>query len=105
MTRASKSTTPMEPGPMDVSLAATLVALIAFGVVMVYSASITARPTDFEEVYLSRQILFLLVAVTAGTAAFLVPGRLSGMIGSPGATCIRKDQDAFVAVHKCGCFC
>ncbi|MBW2720199.1 MAG: putative lipid II flippase FtsW [Deltaproteobacteria bacterium] len=39
MTRASKSIAPLEPGPVDVTLAATLVGLIAFGVVMVYSAS------------------------------------------------------------------
>ena len=39
MTRSSKPAPPVEPGPVDVSLAATLIGLIAFGVVMVYSAS------------------------------------------------------------------
>ncbi len=55
---------------------AIVATLLALGLVMVYSASITARPTDFEEVYLSRQLLFLLVAVTAGTAAFLVHAKV-----------------------------
>lgn len=39
MTRTSKPVPPPQPGPMDVQLAATLVGLMAFGVVMVYSAS------------------------------------------------------------------
>ena len=64
MTRASKSTTPMEPGPMDVSLAATLVALIAFGVVMVYSASAVHANNMFGNGYhfLLRQTAFAVVA-------------------------------------------
>ena len=64
MTRASKSITPMEPGPMDVSLAATLVALIAFGVVMVYSASAVYANNMFGNGYhfLLRQTAFAVVA-------------------------------------------
>ncbi len=54
---------------------AVVATLLALGLVMVYSASITARPTDFEEIYLSRQLMFLLVAMTAGTTAFLVPAK------------------------------
>lgn len=54
---------------------AVIATLLALGLVMVYSASITARPSDFEEVYLSRQLMFLLVAVTAGTAAYFVPAK------------------------------
>ena len=44
---------------------------MGIGVLMVYSASITSRPTDFEEVYLTRHLaaaaLGLLVAVLCGT--------------------------------------
>lgn len=49
--------------------------LLAIGLLMVYSASITSRPTEFEAVYLSRQVLFLGIALTAGAAAALIPAR------------------------------
>jgi cell division protein FtsW len=64
MTRASKPAPPMDPGPMDVSLAATLVALIAFGVVMVYSASAVYASNMFGNGYhfLLRQTVFAAVA-------------------------------------------
>lgn len=46
--------------------------LLGLGLLMVHSASVTSRPTDFEEVYLSRHLVFLLLgAVTGGIAAIL----------------------------------
>ncbi len=64
MTRASKPAPPMEPGPPDVTLAATLVGLIAFGVVMVYSASAVYANNMFGNGYhfLIRQTIFAAVA-------------------------------------------
>ncbi|MFV0444781.1 MAG: FtsW/RodA/SpoVE family cell cycle protein [Planctomycetaceae bacterium] len=47
--------------------------LLALGLLMVYSASITSRPTEFEEVYLSRQLLFVGVALCASVSAVLTP--------------------------------
>jgi len=41
--------------PRKIYLALTAV-LFAIGVLMVYSASVTSRPTDFERVYLARQL-------------------------------------------------
>jgi len=60
MTRASKPAPSMEPGPLDVTLAATLVGLIAFGVVMVYSASAVYANNRFGNGYhfLYRQTIF-----------------------------------------------
>lgn len=49
--------------------------LVSAGLVMVYSASVTSRPTDFEEVYLARQLTFLAVASGAALLAGLVPAR------------------------------
>jgi cell division protein FtsW len=47
-------------------------AIVGFGLVMVYSASITSWPTDFEQVYLSRQLTALgLAAVLAVCCASL----------------------------------
>ena len=64
MTRASKPAPVVEPGPVDVSLAATLVGLIAFGVVMVYSASAVYASNMFGNGYhfLVRQTVFALIA-------------------------------------------
>ena len=64
MTRGSNSTPPMEPGPPDVTLAATLVGLIAFGVVMVYSASAVYANNMFGDGYhfLVRQTVFAAAA-------------------------------------------
>jgi len=64
MTRSSKSAPPMEPGQPDVTLAATLVGLIAFGVVMVYSASAVYASNMFGNGYhfLVRQTVFAAVA-------------------------------------------
>jgi cell division protein FtsW len=64
MTRASKSIAPVEPGPVDVTLAATLVGLIAFGVVMVYSASAVYANNMFGDGhhFLVRQTIFAAAA-------------------------------------------
>lgn len=64
MTRASKPPLRVEPGPVDVSLAATIVGLIAFGVVMVYSASAVYAGNMFGDGYhfLIRQSVFALIA-------------------------------------------
>ncbi len=66
MTRISKPSASIEPGPVDVSLAATLVGLIAFGVVMVYSASAVYAGNTFGNGhhFLIRQTAFALVAFT-----------------------------------------
>jgi cell division protein FtsW len=64
MTRSSKPVPPAEAGPVDLSLASTLVGLIAFGVVMVYSASAVYANNMFGNGYhfLVRQTAFALVA-------------------------------------------
>jgi len=64
MTRSSKPAAPIEPGPVDVSLAATLIGLIAFGVVMVYSASAVYASNMYGNGhhFLVRQTVFALIA-------------------------------------------
>lgn len=64
MTRSSKPGPMLEPGPVDISLAATLVGLIAFGVVMVYSASAVYASNMFGNGYhfLVRQTAFAVLA-------------------------------------------
>ncbi|HSN84770.1 MAG TPA: putative lipid II flippase FtsW [Polyangiales bacterium] len=64
MTRSSKPSPRMEPGPVDVTLGATLVGLIAFGVVMVYSASAVYAGNMFGNGYhfLVRQSIFAAIA-------------------------------------------
>lgn len=49
--------------------------LVGFGVLMVHSASITSWPTEFEQVYLSRHLVFLVVAVLSGVFAASLPSR------------------------------
>ena len=63
MSPSSKSP-PMKPGSIDVSLAATLVGLIAFGVVMVYSASAVYADRMYGDGthFLIRQTIFSAVA-------------------------------------------
>jgi cell division protein FtsW len=64
MNRASKPAPSMEAGPPDVTLAATLVGLIAFGVVMVYSASAVYANNMFGNGFhfLIRQTVFAFAA-------------------------------------------
>lgn len=49
--------------------------LLGVGVLMVYSASITARPSSTDEIYLSRHATFLCVAILCGTTAGVMPAR------------------------------
>ncbi len=52
-------------GPVDPVLAALIIALIGFGVVMVYSASVIEATTDFgdPEFYLKRQVVYAAAAL------------------------------------------
>ena len=70
MTRSSKPAPAAEAGPVDVSLAATLIGLIAFGVVMVYSASAVYATNTFGNGahFVIRQTVF--AALALGTLAF-----------------------------------
>lgn len=49
--------------------------LLGLGLLMVHSASVTSRPTDFDDVYLSRHLLFLSVGLLAAGSAALLPPR------------------------------
>ncbi len=49
--------------------------LLGFGILMVHSASITSWPTEFERVYLSRHVAFLIVAALSGILAASMPAR------------------------------
>lgn len=51
---------------------ALAIVLVGFGVMMVHSSSVTSWPTEFEQVYLSRHVLFVAVgAILAGICACL----------------------------------
>lgn len=47
--------------------------LLGLGLLMVHSASVTSRPTDFEEVYLSRHLIFLTIGLTIAAVAAVQP--------------------------------
>jgi cell division protein FtsW len=47
--------------------------LVGFGLLMVHSASVTSWPTEFEQIYLSRHILFLGIGVVTATLAATRP--------------------------------
>jgi len=47
--------------------------LLGLGLLMVHSSSVTSRPTDFEEVYLSRHLMFLAVGVVVAALAAVQP--------------------------------
>jgi cell division protein FtsW len=47
--------------------------LLGVGVLMVHSASITSWPTEFEQVYLSRHLLFLTIAVCLAVFCAFLP--------------------------------
>ncbi|HLQ46523.1 MAG TPA: putative peptidoglycan glycosyltransferase FtsW, partial [Planctomycetaceae bacterium] len=49
--------------------------LLGFGVLMVHSASITSRPTEFEQIYLSRHAIHLAVGVFVASLCSLVPAK------------------------------
>lgn len=60
----------------DRNLFLTLVCvLLGFGVLMVHSASITSRPTEFEQVYLSRHATHLIVGVFVASLCAVTPSR------------------------------
>ncbi len=60
----------------DRNLFLTLVCvLLGFGVLMVHSASVTSRPTEFEQIYLSRHVTHLVVGVIAASLCSLLPSR------------------------------
>jgi len=65
MIRASTPAPPIQTSPPDVTLAATLVGLIAFGVVMVYSASAVYASNMFDDGFhfLIRQTVFAVAAL------------------------------------------
>lgn len=56
-------------------LASLICALLGVGLLMVYSASMTARPSQAEEFYLTKQALFLLFGLGLGGAAMVMPAR------------------------------
>ena len=56
-------------------LASLICALLGVGLLMVYSASMTARPSQAEEFYLTKQALFLLFGLGLGGAATVMPAR------------------------------
>jgi len=47
--------------------------MLALGVLMVHSASMTSHPGDAEQIYLSRHLLFLAVGVAAGAIVSYLP--------------------------------
>lgn len=49
--------------------------LLGFGVLMVHSASVTSRPTEFEQVYLSRHLTFCALGLIAATIAGALPAK------------------------------
>ncbi|QDU82131.1 Peptidoglycan glycosyltransferase FtsW [Polystyrenella longa] len=51
-------------------------ALVCFGIIMVYSASITSWPTEFEQIYLSRHLVRLAIGVSLAYICFLIPPRI-----------------------------
>jgi cell division protein FtsW len=54
---------------------ATVMMLLSLGLIMVVSASVTSRPSETDERYLLRHLMFLVVAVAAGAVAAAVPPR------------------------------
>lgn len=49
--------------------------LLGFGTIVVYSASITSWPTEFERIYLSRHLTFVAIAITVGVVCGCLPAR------------------------------
>lgn len=49
--------------------------LLGFGVLMVHSASITSRPGEHEQIYLSKHLKFVAVALAAACTAGMLPSR------------------------------
>ncbi|QDT79072.1 Peptidoglycan glycosyltransferase FtsW [Gimesia maris] len=72
-----KSSFPIDSQPEhDRSLFISMAcALLGIGVLMVHSASITSWPTEFEQVYLSRHLVFLAIAACVASSASYLPAR------------------------------
>ena len=70
-------------GPMDVGLASVVIALMGFGVVMVYSASAVEATVEFgdPQYFLKRQAVY----AGAATLAMLVLSRLDCHLAALGA--------------------
>lgn len=49
--------------------------LLGIGVLMVFSSSMTARPSNFEQVYLSRHLIYLAIACSGACLVAMVPPR------------------------------
>ena len=49
--------------------------LLGFGVLMVHSASITSRPTNFEQIHLSRHLMFVTLGLGLAALAAVTPAR------------------------------
>lgn len=49
--------------------------LVGFGVLMVHSASITSWPTNFEQVYLTKHLTFLVISVISASIAAMMPAK------------------------------
>ncbi len=50
--------------------------LLGFGVLMVHSASITSRPTNFEQIHLSRHLMFVTLGLGLAAIAAVTPARI-----------------------------
>lgn len=50
--------------------------LLGFGILMVHSASITSRPTNFEQIHLSRHLMFVTLGLGLAAIAAITPPRL-----------------------------
>lgn len=57
-------------------LLALICTLLSLGLLMVYSASMTARPSDADAYYLSKQASFLILGLVLGGTAAMVPARI-----------------------------
>jgi len=65
---------PSQELPRQLFVALALL-LVGFGVLMVYSASVTSWPSHFERVYFSRHVVFLALGLSLAAAAAAAPPR------------------------------
>ncbi len=66
----------LAPRPHDTDLkifVCLILIMLGFGTLMVHSSSMTSRPTDFEQVYLAKHLMFLAGGLVLGAAAAVVP--------------------------------
>lgn len=56
-------------------LVSLICALLCVGLLMVYSASMTSRPSHAEELYLSKHVVFLMFGLCLGGTASVMPSR------------------------------